>query len=84
MTPAEGEGKVAFLLAELERFKDLYEADAPLARVVPGVAARYAERYAGYSLTPALRRDAPLLSRAERQGAAAPELPLRIASRSRR
>ena len=50
MTPAEGEGKVAFLLAELERFKSLYEADAPLARVVPGVAARYAERYAGYSL----------------------------------
>jgi ornithine decarboxylase len=50
MTPAEGEGKVAFLLAELERFKALYEADAPLARVVPGVAARYAERYAGYSL----------------------------------
>jgi ornithine decarboxylase len=50
MTPAEGEGKVAFLLAELERFKNLYEADAPLARVVPGVAARYAERYVGYSL----------------------------------
>ena len=50
MTPAVGEGKVAFLLAELERFKTLYEADAPLARVVPGVAARYAKRYEGYGL----------------------------------
>ena len=50
MTPAVGEGKVAFLLAELERFKALYEADAPLARVVPGVTARYPKRYLGYSL----------------------------------
>ena len=50
MTPAVGEGKVAFLLGELERFKRLYEQDAPLARVVPGVASRYAERYKGYSL----------------------------------
>ena len=30
--------------------KRLYDADAPLARVVPGVAARYSKRYAGYSL----------------------------------
>jgi ornithine decarboxylase len=50
MTPAVGEGKMAFLLAELERFKALYEADAPLSGVVPGVAARQGRRYAGYSL----------------------------------
>jgi ornithine decarboxylase len=50
MTPAVGEGKVAFLLAELERFKALYDSDAPLARVLPGLAARHARRYAGYTL----------------------------------
>jgi ornithine decarboxylase len=50
MTPAVGEGKVAFLLAELERFRSLYDADAPLTRVVPSLVARYAKRYAGYSL----------------------------------
>jgi ornithine decarboxylase len=50
MTPAVGEGKVAFLLAELQRFKTLYEADAPLARVVPSVARRYGARYQGYTL----------------------------------
>ena len=50
MTPAVGEGKVAYLLAELERFKSLYDQDAPLTDVVPGVAARHAKRYAGYRL----------------------------------
>lgn len=50
MTPAVGEGKVAFLLAELERFKALYESDAPLTRVVPALVARHAGRYAGYTL----------------------------------
>ena len=32
MTPAVGEGKMAMLLAALERFKELYDADAPLSR----------------------------------------------------
>jgi len=50
MTPAVGEGKMAFLLAELERFKALYEEDAPIARVVPSIAARQVRRYAGYRL----------------------------------
>jgi ornithine decarboxylase len=50
MTPAVGEGKVAFLLAELERFKALYDDDAPLTRVVPSVVARNGKRYQGYSL----------------------------------
>jgi ornithine decarboxylase len=50
MTPAIGEGKTAMLLAALERFRALYEDDAPLARTVPRVAARFKDRYAGYSL----------------------------------
>jgi ornithine decarboxylase len=50
MTPAIGEGKTAMLLAALERFKALYDADAPVAQVVPRLAARYKERYAGYTL----------------------------------
>lgn len=50
MTPAVGEGKTAMLLAELERFRAFYEADAPLARVLPGVCARFSERYRGYTL----------------------------------
>ena len=50
MTPAIGEGKTAMLLAELERFKELYEADAPMSLVVPRVATRYPERYAGYTI----------------------------------
>jgi ornithine decarboxylase len=50
LTPAVGEGKTAFLLAELERFRALYEADAPLAQVVPSIATRHVERYAGYGL----------------------------------
>jgi ornithine decarboxylase len=50
MTPAIGEGKTAMLLAALERFRSLYEDDAPLACTVPRVAARFKDRYAGYSL----------------------------------
>jgi ornithine decarboxylase len=50
MTPAIGEGKTAMLLAMLERFKDHYEADAPLTTVLPRVSARYRQRYAGYSI----------------------------------
>jgi ornithine decarboxylase len=50
MTPAVVEGKTAMLLAALERFTDLYEADAPLARVVPRLCVRLHARYGGYSL----------------------------------
>jgi ornithine decarboxylase len=50
MTPAIGEGKTAMLLAALERFKALHEADAPVIQVVPRLAARYKQRYAGYTL----------------------------------
>jgi ornithine decarboxylase len=50
MTPAIGEGKTAMLLAALERFRDLHQADAPLSRVVPRVVARYGKRYGGYSI----------------------------------
>jgi ornithine decarboxylase len=38
------------LLAALERFKALHEADAPVTQVVPRLAARFRQRYAGYTL----------------------------------
>jgi ornithine decarboxylase len=50
MTPAIGEGKTAMLLGALERFRDLYEADAPMARVLPRLTARFQARYTGYSI----------------------------------
>lgn len=50
MTPAVGEGKMAMLLAALERFRDLYDTDAPLHYVVPTLHARYEARYEGYTL----------------------------------
>ena len=50
MTPAIGEGKTAMLLAALERFRDLHEADAPMCRLLPRLSSRYAKRYAGYSV----------------------------------
>ncbi|MGO4221783.1 ornithine decarboxylase [Lysobacter sp. TAF61] len=50
MTPAVGEGKMAMLLAALERFRDHYEADSPLAAVVPGLYQRNEARYRDYSL----------------------------------
>lgn len=50
MTPAVGEGKMAMLLAALERFKDHYDNDSPLSAVVPSVCAKYQARYAGYTL----------------------------------
>jgi ornithine decarboxylase len=50
MTPAIGEGKTAMLLAAFERFKDLYEADAPLSRLLPRLSARHDKRYAGYTV----------------------------------
>jgi ornithine decarboxylase len=50
MTPAVGEGKMAMLLAALERFRDWYQADAPLDRVLPRLYARLHGRYGGYSL----------------------------------
>jgi ornithine decarboxylase len=50
MTPAVGEGKMAMLLAALERFRAHYEADSPLGEVVPAICQRYPARYAGYTL----------------------------------
>ena len=50
MTPAVGEGKMAMLLAALERFREHYEADSPLSAVVPGLYARNEARYRGYTL----------------------------------
>src|SRR4030095_11323251 len=50
MTPAVGEGKMAMLLAALERFKELYDSDALLSQVVPRLYARNETRYDGYRL----------------------------------
>jgi ornithine decarboxylase len=50
MTPAVGEGKMAMLLAALERFKHHYDNDSPMSAVVPALYARNEARYAGYTL----------------------------------
>ena len=50
MTPAVGEGKMAMLLAAIERFRDHYEADSPLSAVVPMLYRKNESRYAGYTL----------------------------------
>lgn len=50
MTPAVEAGKCASLISRLVAFKALYDADAPLADVLPTTLARYPVRYAGYTL----------------------------------
>lgn len=50
LTPAVEAGKCASLIARLLAFKKLYDADAPLAEVLPAMLARYPARYAGYTL----------------------------------
>jgi arginine/lysine/ornithine decarboxylase len=50
MTPAEDESKMNSLIAKLVRFKELWDRDAPMAEVLPSIAAAHAERYAGYSI----------------------------------
>src|SRR4030095_2889382 len=50
MTPAVGEGKVTMLMAALERFKAHYDADSPLAAVIPALYAKHEQRYRGYTL----------------------------------
>jgi ornithine decarboxylase len=50
MTPAIGAGKTAMLLGALERFKTLYDTDVELRRVLPRIAAKYGDRYEGYSI----------------------------------
>jgi ornithine decarboxylase len=50
MTPAVGEGKMAMLLAALDRFKEHYDNDSALADVLPTICGRNAERYRGYRL----------------------------------
>jgi arginine/lysine/ornithine decarboxylase len=50
MTPAEDESKLNSLIAKLVKFKNLWDADAPLAEVLPSLAAANSERYAGYTI----------------------------------
>ena len=50
MTPAEDESKLGALIAKLVKFKNLWDADAPLGEVLPTLYAQNSERYAGYTL----------------------------------
>lgn len=50
MTPAVGEGKMAMLLAALDRFKDHYEDNSLLSAVVPALFAKHEARYRNYTL----------------------------------
>ena len=50
MTPAEDQSKLNSLIAKLVRFKELWDRDAPMAEVLPSIAAANEERYAGYSI----------------------------------
>jgi ornithine decarboxylase len=50
MTPAIEPGKCASLISRLVAFKQLYDANAPLAEVLPATMARYPARYDGYTL----------------------------------
>ncbi|WP_130617289.1 ornithine decarboxylase [Dyella amyloliquefaciens] len=50
MTPAVGEGKMAMLLAALERFRDHYDEDSPLDQVLPNLYRKYEARYRGYTV----------------------------------
>ena len=50
LTPAVGEGKMAMLLAALERFRDHVEVDSLLTDVLPALSRRFPARYAGYRL----------------------------------
>jgi ornithine decarboxylase len=50
MTPAEDESKLNTLIAKLVKFKNLWDLNAPLAEVLPSIAAAHGARYAGYTL----------------------------------
>ena len=50
MTPAEDESKLNTLIAKLVKFKNFWDADAPLPEVLPTLCAAHGERYAGYTL----------------------------------
>lgn len=50
MTPAEDMIKMQHLVAQIIRFEQLLEADAPLADVLPGIYKEHSERYHGYSI----------------------------------
>jgi arginine/lysine/ornithine decarboxylase len=50
MTPAEDESKLNTLIAKLVKFKDLWDGDASVARVLPTLYGANTDRYEGYSL----------------------------------
>jgi ornithine decarboxylase len=50
MTPAEDESKLNTLIARLIKFKNLWDADAPLEDVLPTLYAAHSGRYAGYTI----------------------------------
>ena len=50
MTPAEDMAKMTHLVAQIKRFEELLDADAPLSEVLPSVYAAHEERYRGYTI----------------------------------
>ncbi|BDH45915.1 ornithine decarboxylase SpeF [Salmonella enterica subsp. enterica serovar Choleraesuis] len=50
MTPAETMAKLQHLVAQIARFEQLLDLDAPMAEVLPSLYAKYQQRYRGYSL----------------------------------
>ncbi len=50
MTPAEDQSKLNSLIAKLVRFKELWDSDAPMEKMLPSIAAANAKRYAGYTI----------------------------------
>ena len=50
LTPAETLSKMQHLVAQLMRFEELIERDAPLARVLPGLHEAHGTRYEGYTI----------------------------------
>ena len=50
MTPAEDESKLNTLIAKLVKFKNLWDADAPIAEVLPTLYDAHGARYRGYTL----------------------------------
>ena len=70
MTPAEDESKLNTLIAKLVKFKNLWDADAPLSEVLPTLYAAQQRALRRLHAAPGVQRDARLLPRAQRQGAA--------------
>ncbi|MGX5377002.1 putative ornithine decarboxylase [Ligilactobacillus sp. LYQ135] len=50
LTPGDTESDLDALMSALIEFENLYEEDAPLEKVLPGLYQQYTQRYAGYTI----------------------------------